>query len=1511
MKTVLRTIGYAVALVLFLLIVLASFTQTKLFKDRLRVFIASFITTQTNGSLSLGTIHGNFISGFTIDSLVLWVGKDPLIATGRIAVGYDLFEIPNRVITIDSIVIERPNVALRRDEEGVWNIDRLAPPSEVGKPSRFEWTIILKKLRLINGSVVVKDERDVAAADHPPNLPNQVDYGNVSIFNLNLGLNGRIRENNVSLAVEHLSFESERPLFQLRRFGGKFAITDHYVSAKNLTIETSRSRIALDAEMRNLNLFEGIDLEHLQHKPIDLELLADNIDLNELKSFIPAIDFLNGSAYVDLKAGEEFGDLAIERLNVQTYGTAVRLTGEILNLHDPENLVINAHIFEGQTVPGDADRLLPAFQIPRFEKVGPTKFTAEYVGRPLNFQAKVNAASNVGAVQADIRFNLEKDQIVYEGTFQTNALQLAKILDEQSLEGRITARGEITGSGTTLAEVDARFHATIDTSLIGKAQIQSCEIDAKMRNSALTAGLRVSSSAARVLASIEADLADQQHPSYDIQASVDDLDLGRLLGEKKFISNIACGVSLRGRGLSLDDALGQLDVRFSESTFGQHRFGGEQVSLTLEHKDGQGSRLSLTSPIADLEIEGTFTPLDLWAQVACEADIVQHAIRERTPHFKSIGHDADGPQKAEARRYIPHQQALDVNIQCAIKDLSPASVLLGDFPYNGIGMLEAKVKANASTFSLAANAKADDLFFGRIDKGTLLEDASVILTYERDRSAFAKALVDLEGVSININGRIRHAIVGKVPLDSVQLELAYRDLSGRFEIRTTIDTTLLLETSGAMEAHAGGFRFHPSHLSIASETATWTAKQPLELGTETSGIRLSELLLKHGDEEISLNGSVAVDGPVDMSLAGRNIELGSLFRSLGLRSLRQAADIFSGRINVSASVKGSTEAPIGTININGSDLAVRGKPIGILNAQLRYADELAEAEIRLSRDGADSLAAPLLTAVGRIPVNLALGKVEKRFPDRPMDVRIRSDGLPLDIVDPLTTTLDDLRGSMHCDIALGATPSAPSYRGTIELRDVGFLFVPNNISYTLAGSLQAQDERLQVSGMRVQNLPRDRDDGIVDVTGYFTIKNFAIGDFDLRATGQLLVVNPSTRKTLQTMYGTLFASTGSGGLHYRGNFDDSYLSGELYVKEATLVFPPTGTTVYSTTGAIVDYVVVDDTSKRASPRKLAQRFYAEAPADSLERASQASKPTRTILDGMNYNLTIETQGKAEIRIIFTQATNEELFAELDGKLFLQKSDSRPQMTGEISVSERSYYNFFKRFDASGTLNFVGSPDNPELKIKATYQGKRRPPELPPDSLATEQTVIVTLDITGTRYEPKLTMSMTVDGDDWASQSKGGDIQSDAISFILTGKFTSDLTSKEKSDIISNLSSAAGSSILYGLPSQMLSGVLTDFLRNEFGFIRSAEVTYQGGSLQETADLRLSGELFRAYWRFGGRIFNDIGNANVSFAVSMGEILSDPSLRNLFIELERRVEGTELVEQKKLTNAARIYYKFSF
>ena len=191
----------------------------------------------------------------------------------------------------------------------------------------------------------------------------------------------------------------------------------------------------------------------------------------------------------------------------------------------------------------------------------------------------------------------------------------------------------------------------------------------------------------------------------------------------------------------------------------------------------------------------------------------------------------------------------------------------------------------------------------------------------------------------------------------------------------------------------------------------------------------------------------------------------------------------------------------------------------------------------------------------------------------------------------------------------------------------------------------------------------------------------------------------------------------------------------------------------------------------------------------------------------------------------------------------------------------------------------------------------------------EQKVIVKLKITGTRYEPKLAMTMQIQKDPSSSpvDYASGDVQSDAISFILTGKFRDKLSSAERENIATSFGSAGVS----GLTSGLMSSIFTDFLRQEFPFIRSAEVSYGGGSLQESANLRLSGEAFNGYFRFGGKILNDLNNANVSYQLSLGRMLNVQSIRNLFIELERKVEGSDLTEDKKLTNNARLYYRFSF
>jgi hypothetical protein len=294
-------------------------------------------------------------------------------------------------------------------------------------------------------------------------------------------------------------------------------------------------------------------------------------------------------------------------------------------------------------------------------------------------------------------------------------------------------------------------------------------------------------------------------------------------------------------------------------------------------------------------------------------------------------------------------------------------------------------------------------------------------------------------------------------------------------------------------------------------------------------------------------------------------------------------------------------------------------------------------------------------------------------------------------------------------------------------------------------------------------------------------------------------------------------------------------------------------------------------------------------------------------------------------MIFTPTTNEELYAEIEGKVTAINNNGSATIYNEISVTSRSYYNFFKRFDAKGKLNFVGPWDNPELNIDATYQGYRQVvpqtatsltgtvegPTQTPGAIS-EQKVIVELHITGTRFEPKLSMGMKVqvdptrDPEDWASYAKGGDIQSDAISFIITGKFRDDLTSSERENLATNFGSAG----VTGFTSSLLSGIFTDFLRKEFPFIRNAEISYQGGNIGSSADVRVTGEAYKGYFRVGGKILNDLGNANVSYQTSVGDFFNSSGIRNLFIELERRVEG-DYTEDRRVTNNARLYYRFSF
>jgi hypothetical protein len=506
---------------------------------------------------------------------------------------------------------------------------------------------------------------------------------------------------------------------------------------------------------------------------------------------------------------------------------------------------------------------------------------------------------------------------------------------------------------------------------------------------------------------------------------------------------------------------------------------------------------------------------------------------------------------------------------------------------------------------------------------------------------------------------------------------------------------------------------------------------------------------------------------------------------------------------------------------------------------------------------------------------------------------------------------------MKCNVNVGGSPKSPNYDGTMSVENCSFLFVPNLINYTFDGRFRFNGDLIEVVDAVVRSNPADdqfKRSGLIRLAGNFALRDLKPSDFNFNVAGGLLVVRETTRKSSLSVYGNLFIETGTNGLRYTGGIEQSLLKGYVVVNNSSLIFPPTQQVVNEQFSNTVPVRIVDDTAKVTTTQvhPLAERYFGinNETAQANGKRSADEQVSKSFVDGIRYDLDIECAGgNTEIKMVFNSATSEELDANINGKFSITEDGKR--WIGTMTI-ERAYYRFIKQFNAEGTIKYSGDFLNPELDITAKYEGFRT--TIDTTSSTRPEKVIVSMQITGTRYAPKLEWSMTIDDVDYYSYkgAKSSDVQTDALAFILAGTFP--LTKSQANDLAVDLGPTARSSLFTGAGS-LFTNALSDFLRNKTGFIHSVELSYgTQSSFSEAADIRLSGVAAGGVWRYGGKILNDpFNNANISLLYSLGAVLDRPSLRNFMFELERKVELNTIgeVNDRKQTNSARLFYRFSF
>ncbi|MGD1044878.1 MAG: hypothetical protein ABR936_06070 [Bacteroidota bacterium] len=1545
-----RITYYIGGILLFGIIAIIGYTQTRSFKTYLRDLLLHESLTVINGELQLGVIDGNLITGFRINDVSVTGGGIELFSAQRVELKYDPLGFLFKRIGVSNAIIVKPRIHITRSVDGSTNIARLIKPMPTDTTSSA-WNIDIKRLELTDAEVLFIDslllhQRQIGEREVPPD--SVIDYARMNLHALTLVVSAQIQNNKYAAKIRNLSVSIYRdeqftsaasekisigqhqvPVFTLEHFSGDFLLTKNEVSVRNVSIETPRTHIRFNAGIKGIDITRLSSMEELKTIPVDLSLTADDIDTKELKQFLyPSIDFLDHALKLQLKASGTFGILNVEQLSIQMPNSIVKLHGQVRNIHHSRDLEMTVDASDNFITSRDLLDCLPGLHLPDLTFLGSVKYSLTYEGRPLDFKTRFTGSTAAGDINIDGKMKIDPSNTAYSGTVAVHSLAMETILKDQKFSSNLNAKMTIDGTGFNLRTMTGIAKVEMDSSSFNGLSIQHSVFVFDVADGMLRSHVAASVGSGTYEISSLLTFFHKDSTSYNISSRIRSLDLADLLKDPQYGSDLSFDLVATGV-VGASTRSDTTEMHFYRSAFASQTFESAQAKAMFQVKDSMHSTLQITSTMGNLNVSGNFTPASFIAAWQNSYQLVTEGIAYRFQSLDSIR--SFNGYMTTAQEYHPSYMAsvnpIDAQYRLQVKDFKPIGVFI-HMPLAGQGIVVGKIvgdslemqlsgkadleqfELNSATDTLTINMVSFKYFFGGIGHEKLFEKFH--------------ASIEPELENFEINGLLFNWISGKIKVDSD---------SSDFQFSAYIDSTARVEIEGKSHVYAHLMEFDIPRLKTEIGQYIAENRDTVRLILGRDGSYIKALTMAHEKEEATLAGHFSPTGISDLNISLNRFLLSNLKQILYRSPYAKSSTQFSGMLDAITLFRGSFKHPNIVIDMHADDVRVidsvqnKHKILGRIDSHISYFEHVLGLIVKFTSRSGDSQAPPDLLLTGSLPYDFVLAREAPHKLEGSVDLTLKSSGLNLEVLDPFIPIISNLSGIMTCDMQMKGPIDAPQYKGSMSIRNANFIFDPLGMPFVLNGDLIPAGDRIRLEGFTIQNDPQERlHVGTMKISGNFTLLGLNFKQFDLLAQGDLKVMSEEKRLTGQKLYGNLFVATGQNGLVWQGDLTASTVRGEVFVKDASLILPPERETE-SVRSSIVNITFKDDTSRvnskiidtlgTSNEKIKSNQSVGQTTKDGVSSSSVSKLIRNSFLDGISYDVRIETQGPTTLRFVFNTQTSEELFADLQGRLYFNRTPAMSRLTGQVEVSNRSYYYFIKKFEATGKLLFTGNVLNPELEVNATYQGMhdttstqmQKTENISGTSKAPQ--VLVTLQITGTRNEPKTKISLqtkTYSDKDWSSSTnwKEGDDEANAVSFILAGQFRNELTDQQRMGLI-------GTNLGFALAWGSVTGLISDMVRNNtWGYIQSVDVIYIGGQFNQSTDLRLTGQVGEAVIRAGGRVLSDLTNANVSVEFPVSYMVNSERYRNLILTFERRIEGIQNVEeQRRASNGVRLFYRIIF
>lgn len=470
----------------------------------------------------------------------------------------------------------------------------------------------LKKLKLSNCKFRYWDQN--AANDSIVGI----DYSNLNLDNLYLQASSiKLKGDSVAGKI-NLFRVHEKSGFEIDRLKGTIALCSKGLSASGLQIETEKSNLKLDLQLK-YNQFTDFNY-FIDSVKVEANIETSTLYMADIGYFAPVMfempnsisiaggihgfvrDFYADNFYFDFGNTTSFNGSFVFKGLPDFFQTKIEMK--------IEKFVTNASDIGMFSLP-IASRYI---ELPKnIADIGTIDINGTFIGKYNDFLAKSFIRTNNGHIQSDLalRTNQWNGETSYKGRVITRNLNLGKLLNADTILGKLNMNISIDGSGVSIETAQANIIGNVASIDFMNNTLNDINIDGNLTNQTFNGNFSIDDPKLRFDFKGLVDF-NNTLPVFDFSANIKHADLFKLnLLHADTVQTFKGLLNAKFTGLSVDRFQGDINVNQSWFTDSRGKYGLNGLQLTLTEDANLNRKLILTSDFLDFELGGKFKFVDL------------------------------------------------------------------------------------------------------------------------------------------------------------------------------------------------------------------------------------------------------------------------------------------------------------------------------------------------------------------------------------------------------------------------------------------------------------------------------------------------------------------------------------------------------------------------------------------------------------------------------------------------------------------------------------------------------------------------------------------------------------------------------------------------------------------------------------------------------------------------------------------------------------------------------------